>query len=342
MTEPRTRNRLRFAGAPRAAGFTLIELLIVLSIVAVLMGISAGIFKKMAMGKMVAVSQVKDAIRAARTFAIEQSAQATVDVDPATGRIVASGFTSVGNWHFEDDKSTGWPTDADLTGGAEIVDDGAFGRALRLPEGSRGFVTLGRSPSFDATQGFLLDLYVRATQSQDAPILSKGRAFQLHLTADFGLTFNVRGRDRGLVGKGEGEVRSFALARCVTPGRWSHVVVSYDGKRLYITVDGIERDRKDFESRLDLWPEPDSPLEIGSPDTRFLGDVDEVRLATSIVNDAPPLGDGVHFEKPLTIYFDASGRLDPLRHSAPVQVTLVFDEEQRRRDVRVGLFGEIE
>lgn len=313
-----------------------------LGLFAVLFGISVGLFKKVGMGRAQAVAQVKDAVRAARTFAIEQSATATVDFDVALGRVIASGFVSVGNWHFEDDRSTGWPTDADLTGGAEIVDDGAIGRALRLTAESRGFVTLGRSPSFDPDQGVLIDLFLRVPEGTDAPLLTKGKAYALSVTADEGLAFTVRAREGGLAGKTEGELRSIALSRAFLPDRWSRVSASYDGRRMIVMVDGRELGRREFDTRLMLWPDPESPLLVGGPENRFDGEIDEIRLASTVVNEAPPLPDGVKLDKPESIHFGPNGRLDPMRHAVPARIGLVLEDGDRRREVVVGMFGEIQ
>src|SRR5262245_60373418 len=108
-------------GSDRSRGFTLLELLTVLLLFSILLGIGVGAFKKLSLGKSQAVGQVKDALRQARLFAIEQSSVAQVALDAKDQRIVASGFVLAGNWHFEDEKSQGWPNVAKLEGGAEIT-----------------------------------------------------------------------------------------------------------------------------------------------------------------------------------------------------------------------------
>ncbi|MFG0316670.1 MAG: prepilin-type N-terminal cleavage/methylation domain-containing protein, partial [Planctomycetota bacterium JB042] len=143
------------------AGFTLLELLTVLTLISVLMGIGVGAFKKISLGRRLAVAQVKDALRGARLFAIEQSSTARVDLDPESNVIQASGFQSIGNWHLEDERSVGWPTLAETRGAATLIDDGAIGSAMLLPGDQSGWLDLGSSPSFDAEQGILVELLVR-------------------------------------------------------------------------------------------------------------------------------------------------------------------------------------
>lgn len=324
----------------RDRGFTLLELLVVLALIATLMGIGTGLFKKVGSGRALALSAVKDNLRATRTFAIEQSAVASLQFRPEDGAMISSSFLSVGNWHFEDERSRGWPTDADLSGGLEIASSGAIGRSLRIPRESRGFAALGNAPSFNPDHGILIDLFVKLEESQDRPILAKGLGYQLLATGDDGVALRVRCRERGVLGQGEGETRSIAVSGGLSQSRFVHVQASYDGRSLRIELDGRVRGVQEFTTRATLWPDVETPLTIGTPDSRFLGSVDEVRIS-SLVLAENHIAEEIRFEKPLTVYFDPSGRLDPLRHTEPVAVTMIFDGD-RKRDVVVGLFGEIQ
>ena len=73
----------------------------------------------------------------------------------------------------------------------------------------------------------------------------------------------------------------------------------------------------------------------------FEGEIDEVKLGTSLTADATELPRGVRFAGPSRIRFAPGGRLDATMHASPVTITLLYEEDKRRRDVVVGLLGEI-
>lgn len=332
----------RTRGVVRERAFTLLELLTVLTIVAVLMGIGVGAFSRLQMGRSLAVAQVKDALRAARLFAIEQSSQSRVDMDPGQNVIQASGFIRVGNWHFEDDVSKGWPSTADFRGGASLIQDGAVGHGIRFAEDDVGWVDLGKSPSFDADVGLKIEAFVRLGKGfSGGSVLSKGKAFELALTESGNVVAAVRVRP-GEVAEGDREgLLHLETSDQVPKGRWSRIGLLYDGLSLRIFIDGRERSRLENAERLVPWPAPADALAVGSLTQPIAADIDEVHLSSIVIHDAPPLPEGVAFKETGTVWFDGRGRLDPERHQKPVRITLVYDENRRTRSVEVGLLGEI-
>lgn len=319
------------------------ELLAVLALFSILMGIGVGAFRKINLGRQLAVAQVKDALRAARLFAIEQSAHARVDVDPQENRIFATGFTAVGNWHFEELNGKGWPTDADARDGAAVlIPDGAIGSAFFFPEGEAGWVPLGRTAAFDAERGVRIEAFVRVDRAAEVTVVRKGRAYLLGLTEDLGVVGSVRTRERGEAGKGDGEEVRAEAPHCVVPDRWTRIAMSFDGRQLRIEVDGRERAVRTLEERAQLWPDPDSDLVVGSTQPAFVGAIDEVKLAVATTNEAPPLPNGVRFKAAASIDFTGDGRLDPAVHSAPVPIELLYEEDKRSRKITVSLSGEVQ
>lgn len=327
--------------SPPESGFTLLELLTVLTLVSVLMGIGVGAFKKISLGRRLAVAQVKDALRAARLFAIEQSSGARVDLDPVANVVQSSGFQSTGNWHLEDASSIGWPTLADRRGAATLIDDGAIGSAMLLPLDDNGWLDLGRSPSFDAEQGLLAEAFVRVANDFEGGVLfSKGTGFKLALTPSRTVIASVRVHEGQVSGGDNNGLLHLETTDAVWPERWSRVTLMYDGYSLRLSIDGRERARHVNDERLDLRPDEDANLMVGGVAPFFVGGVDEIRLASVITVQAPPLPEGVSLTAQGTIWFDGRGRLDPNHHQRPVVITLSYDEDRRTREVEVGLLGE--
>lgn len=325
-----------------AAGFTLLELLTVLTLVSVLMGIGVGAFKKLSLGRRLAVAQVKDALRGARLFAIEQSSVARVDIDPQANVIQASGYQSTGNWHLEDEKSVGWPTPAETRGAAVLIEDGALGSAMLLPEDQEGWLDLGRSPSFDAEQGLLAELFVRVPNDTAGGIVfSKGAGFRMGVSAQRTLVAAVRVRP-GKVSSGDKDgLLHLETPDSIPPERWCRITLQYDGLTFRLSIDGRERAHLVNQERLDLRPDEEANLMVGGVAPTFVGGVDEIRLASVVTVQAPPLPEGVSFAAAGTIWFDGRGRLDPNHHQRPAVVSLKYDEDRRAREVEVGLLGEI-
>ena len=300
-----------------------------LALISVLLGIGAGAFRKINLGRSLAVSQVKDSLRSARLFAIEQSAAARVDLDLDENRLLASGMIGVGNWHFEDER--GWPTPVELRGGATLVEHGAVGRAFFVPADDIGSANLGRSPSFNGTQGFFVEAFVQVAPGIEAPFLKKGQAFELSVTSDLGIAARVRCREKGLLGAGDAEMLTLVQSGCLLSDRWTRVGVSFDGTQIQLFIDGRLRATQRAEEPLPHWPDPDGDLVVGSSSPAFLGGVDEVRLAVVSVSRSEPLPEGVTFAGPVTVHFDGRGRLDPTRHAEPATVTLLVWRDRRPR-----------
>lgn len=305
------------------------------------MGIGVGAFRKVSLGRAMAVSQVKDALRAARLFAIEQSSTARVEIDPEANTIQACGFVSTGNWHFEDETSRGWPTNAVLLGDTTLIEDGAIGRALRFGPQVTGQADLGRTVSFDSDRGLQVELFVRLNQDSAGTVISKGEAYRLGLTDDRTLACRMRVREGTMPGPAVDGVLSLETEESVPWGRWVRIGLIYDGTVLSLLIDGRERASVKNPEPLFAEPDPTASLMLGAGNAHLMCDVDEVRLSSIVIRQAPPLPDGVTFSASGTIYFDARGRLDPAHHTKPLVVTLLHDEKRRNRDIVVGLLGEI-
>jgi prepilin-type N-terminal cleavage/methylation domain-containing protein len=330
------RNPLR--GSRR--GFTLLELLTVLALLSMLMGIGVGAFRKLNPGRAMAVAQVKDALRSARLFAIEQSVTSRVDLDATDNVIAASGIVAVGDWHFETEDGKGWPTPAVFDGGARIIADGAIGNCVEFPGDDPGTARLGRGPAFDFDAGLRLEAFVRLGEDSAGKILSKGNAFALSIGHDRTLAGVVMLSAR-IVGENPEALIVESTDR-LPVGRWVRLGMTYDGRTLTLWRDGVEVASKDDQEKRGLVPDTAAEILVGSAKPAFVGAVDEVKLGSFVTQRAPPLPQGVRLAAGGAVWFDDRGRLDPRFHSKPVTISLVYDEDTRTRDVTVSLLGEIQ
>lgn len=320
------------------AGFTLLELLTVLALLSVLLGIGAGAFRRVSLGKALAVAQVKDALRAARLFAIEEQNPARVEIDAPSGTMRTVGFVRVGNWHFERE-GDGWPTGWEARGEVERTDEGALGAALSLGGSPGDAVVLGRSPSFDSPDGVAIEVFVLRREGSEGTLLGKGRSFGLEATAAGGVSGWVALRR----GKPKDPPRRLRVDvdGGLDAGRFVRVGLSFEGTRLTLALDGWPAAVAELEEPERMEPDPEAPLVLGGGNTPLAAILDEVALSIVVSRTWPELPDGVRFGSSGVVHFDERGRLDPMLHKKPVVVPLLYEEDRRRRDVVVGLLGDV-
>ena len=107
-------------------------------------------------------------------------------------------------------------------------------------------------------------------------------------------------------------------------------------------VDGRVRAEYLLPQRQTMMVRPEAPLMVGQRDQPFYGQVDEVRVAVFVVEDRHELPVTVDFASAMTvIHFAPGGVLDPSRHQAPVDVTLIWGAEARQRTLSVDLLGDM-
>lgn len=321
-------------------GFTLLELLTVLALISVLMGIGVGAFRKLNPGRAMAVAQVKDALRSARLFALEQSVTSRVVLDVKENVVAASGIVAVGDWHFETEDGRGWPVNARFDGGTSVQPGGAIGNCVVFPPSDPGTVRLGRGPAFDFVAGMRLEAFVRVGKDATGRILSKGEAFVLSIGPGRALKGSVMVSSRQ---SGEtAEPLTVDATEALPVERWVRVGLTHDGRSLKLWQNGVEVASIDDQERRLPVPESDAEIMLGSVRPAFVGAIDEVKIGSFVTQQAPPLPEGVRLSAGGDVWFDARGRLDSRFHTKPVTITLVYDDESRTRDVMVSLLGEIQ
>ncbi len=323
---------------------TLLELIVVMAMIAILLGVGVGAITSLDLGKTTAVSQIKNTVRATRTFSIAESVPSLVVLDATSEeqRVFGVGLKTVGQWHFEDETTTGAFGRDGVLSGADLDPNGKIGHCVRL--GEQSTVLCGTAPVFDPVDGIGIEAWVRPDSTSGGRIVEKGQAYALELGPDgelVGRVNLVQQRRRGKVISTR-RLEVVSEEPVVAPGRWTHVSMIYDRFRLRLFVDGREVGTVAEQEGLQMAPDPEAPLTIGSPAGSLIGRIDEVRIALAVRGDEAPLPESVTLLGPdRQVHFDGRGNLDPEFHTAAVNIELKLKNGSMRR-LRIGWLGTIE
>jgi len=349
----------------RRAGFTLIEILVVLSLLAVLMGLSAGLIQRAGQGNMLlqTVQSLASQLASARAQSYGND-RAYVSVEPRVVRTYRN--RQVFHWPCEDFAKTTDSYELKYAGGGvEISEPKEAGREGRFAVFSGGSVDLGDPPWLDFRDGFSIRCRVRPgapTGLGIQTLFKKGPGIVVSLrpreAGRFGIEAKIRlkpkpgststGGDYVLAtGAREGatlpEWRSPLLA-----GRWYELRITYDRNTFTIHVDeSLRAIRSDKNNR--MWPNNDRFV-IGSG---FQGGFDslvisgifeddddryDVPEAVNWIDDQGQPRDGATY-----IHFK-NRSLDPRYHAEPIRLWFRLDQGEEgkgaRRMVSVSLSGE--
>ncbi|MFT7464820.1 MAG: prepilin-type N-terminal cleavage/methylation domain-containing protein [Pseudohongiellaceae bacterium] len=341
-TSRQTGTERRLAACPPGSGsqgFTLLELIIVMMILSGLFGVGIGAFRSLANPERVAREQISETLHSARIFARSAGAASTVWVSPEEQTVSAWGLRPLGNWHFETDDGFGWPK-ALLLGGATIVPQGAIGSGLQIA----GPAVVGLqdpSPSFDSPFGFGLDVMVAPSPGfRPMTLWERPGVWAVRIDQDDALEVALQVADKA--GKGN-EVRLAVPGVHFPADRMTRLQVVFDGRQLQVAVDGVQRGREQvFERAKALVSNPGVSQGTGRPPTHFRGLFDELHLWAVVQAGGKEFPDEIELEgPPQWIHWDAQGRLDPLWHNGPVEITFLSGEPRRRTVTELGLLGTV-
>lgn len=326
-------------------GFTLVELLLVISLIAVVLGIGLGVFARLDFSDRSAVAQVEDAIRSAHNWAIARQAPARVTIDAKRNSIRATGMQVVGTWHFERLPLDGaFGLEGSCFGG-DLVDDGFQGKALsfaRAPSRSRAEFAIQKSPAWSLRDGFSVRLAMRMDAARGASALQIGESVGI----DTGELGSIRGwispevlDDQGNLQKG-GRIPLEAPPGTLRPGRWSQVELQYDRKRLRILVDEVVA--AEVLEVTPVW-RLEGPLVLSPGSAAWPGALDNLVVSAVGGDDETLLPRTVAFAAgaPAEIRFQAGGGLDRSVHREPVRLAIEL-EDGRKIPILVNLYGTIE
>jgi type II secretory pathway pseudopilin PulG len=328
-----------------AGAFTLVELMLVISIMALLLGVGLGIFSRLDLGDRAAASIVESAIRSAHNWSVARQAPARVTIDAANGSIRSEGLAVIGTWHFEKEPIEGAFGLDGISSGGRIVDDGFQGRALSFvgePARSRVEIPVQHDPAYDLRSGFAVRCAVRVEAGHGGALLKIGESVGIDVTergSVQGWFFSELLDEQGIPRRG-GKVPIETPPRSVPDNRWCQVELRYDERHLEIFVDEVTLARVIESSP--VW-RIDGPLVLSPANTPFQGAIDNLVVGAVAGEEEFRLPKNVAFAKgtPKAISFAPGGELDRTLHREPLRVALEFDDG-REVPIHVSLYGTVE
>lgn len=332
-------------GTSTRGGFTLIELLIVMSLVALILGLGLGVFATLDVGGRVAVGSVQNVLRSAHNWAVARSAPARVVIDQALGTLRSEGHQVVGTWHFETDAIQGAFGIDGVRFGGEIVPDGYQGHALSFvgqPARSHVDFPLQTDPAFDLKNGFSIRFALRPVSGRGGELLDAAGVIHLETSADGSLKayFIAQRNEAEATGGRGGRVTISTEQGVLTANRWSIVELTYDRVHFALSVDGQIAAFVGEEAPV---ARVEGPLVLSPSQNAFPGTIDALVVSVVVADSATELPKGVALSKgsPREIVFQPGGGLDRTRHREAVSIVLERDDGTKST-VTVQPYGTVE
>jgi hypothetical protein len=349
--------------------------MIVMAIMAVLMGLGVGWLQNI--GRAGLAQQARSILRET-AFACKQSSngetQATFELrwkQRPDGPVLVVGATTASpvlTHHFERIDAVSMDYPLRIHGDVEAVDEGYVGRAARYRRGA--YLELEPQSAFAMTEGLSLDVRLNPESGATAMTIVRGEgAYDVALVRsraadayDVRLRLNLKSDDQE---RSVASTREFVTAGgpVRADGTWSHLQVHFDGERVSVRVDGIERmpqtatRRRTDDDVADTAPPTRQRLAVpeggavrlfvSTPDASFSGRMDSLVLggvfrASDVERELRGL-EVLRPKLPLRVTF-LNGRLDPALHADDVIVVLREAAAPNAPAVRLrmGLHGTIE
>lgn len=313
----------------KAQAVTLIELMVVLSVIAIILGVGLAFLTSATkdLEFRSAVGQFRTLLRYARSEAIAQHSPAYVEVDPVLHEMRAVTKRPVALWHFEDAECTGAFGQNGKMHGGDLV-RGKLGSALSL--GTEDSVDCGDLPIFRPDQGILVEAWLLLNSRQAQTLFTCEGEYALRVAADGGLAGEAGGK------------KTDAQGTQVPVGRWFETKLVYDGKVVLLFQDGQVVGASEDDGKPGVLSDKGGPFVIGAEKNGVDGLVDEVRVSAILATESRKMPDGVTIvgDAAVQIWFDDRGRLDRGHHGAPAAVTLSWEKESET--FTVGWLGTVQ
>lgn len=312
----------------RTHGVTLLELMVVMSIIAILLGVGLAMMSasNKDMGLRAARSGVLGACRFARTAARNSRAPVSLRIDPEGKFLTTVIRRPMAAWHFEDDSLQGALGHVAKITNGKVADGGRVGKGVSFSDAG-GSIDCGNVQMYAKDQGLLVEIwYLPKLHKKDRVLIQKG--------GEFGLAVSKYGYLQAFVGVDAQRVAIAMTDAAIPEGRWSKLALLWDGAALTILVNDHPLARKAGKATLAM---SDSPLEIGTKDMPLDGFVDEARVDALIEDSRMVLRDNLTVSGPAEIRWDDSGALDPSVNAQPVTITIKSPIDEL--SVTVNLLG---
>jgi len=344
-------------------GFTLIEILVVMTLLAVLMGLGVGFITRAQSGNklLLSTNSIAGQLVSARAQSLGNDTSYVHIRTTEAGDTVSRSFRDrqVFAWPAEDFERASETGFLNRAGDIEISTDlGLEGRyAVFTPQGS---ISLGDPPWLDFLDGFSIECRLRPDGTGGA-LFRKGDVLSVNIVQGGGGRLGIEAKIRlqhDENGKGEGwyDVRTGVRdaetvpewGAPLIPGRWHDVRISYDRNVFTIHVDGYLRAVR--SDRRNLMYMNNESFVIGGG---YAGGFDSLVISGIFEDDqdrfdVPPevqvvKPDGELAVGDVFVHF-RNRSLDPQYHSSPVRIWLKLDEGPNKaaptRVVEVALSGE--
>ncbi len=299
------------------SGFTLVELLVVLSIIALIMGV--GLASLSHSGRQFSFQALRgelvSLVRYTRSNATTEKGVSAIVIDPLKKEIYSRNRRAAGLWHFEDldgsNNSTGaFNNNASLQGDALVAPYGRYGNGLMIA--SSGSADCGTIPILSRDAGLSIECWISPTV-----ISPLSQRTVVNLT-DGSLTLEADDSLKATYGS-----LAFNTAASIIPyERWSYLMMVYEPD--YTRSDGYGILSLYINNTLVGQSSGNSGISIGkknftvsSSGASFQGMIDEVKVTLlvetekiKLESDITITGElGQVFTTPFGIRFDKDGRL---------------------------------
>jgi prepilin-type N-terminal cleavage/methylation domain-containing protein len=317
----------------RKRGVTLLEVIVVITILAMLLGISVAFMRgaNRDLGVSAAGNYVVGLLHGAHQQARSNSAPAMVVLNVKNNTVHLLSQEPVGEWHFEDATTTGAFGRNGRVHGARLV-TGRVGMGMQF--GGSAHVDCGEVPIYSSKQGLAVSFWVNRKPSRGTQVLC------------------TIGKEMEIAVEGDGELKArFGSLNAATGSvklpfdAWCHIrmVCAAQQMRLYVNdVPLVVR------TGTPEWTKS-SPFIVGGARAGFAGVIDEVKLSLIIPREEYLLPHEARFELPAAvkpssegdfiIHFDEEGRLDRLRHSEPARFKIKSPVHEL--SIGVGMGGNV-